>query len=240
MVSNSIVTGNRHPWHGTSPGVVPVRVVCELHPSSLVSSGALASPISADGGSSLQAGQIVNRTVTTLTGPLVRPASKQTLQISVPRGHVTGGDLLQGLAPSKGPMCEGDRACEGEDEYSSEDMTPHVQRHVNGNLPIPGHMSEEERRRMKRRVANRESARRVRLKRQELVDELQHKCTFLQLANARLSANVHALEQQQASILAHVSMLRSALDVSQKEAQELRRRLSQSGRPLSTCTAQGG
>ncbi|KAL6780953.1 hypothetical protein ACKKBG_A09150 [Auxenochlorella protothecoides x Auxenochlorella symbiontica] len=91
-----------------------------------------------------------------------------------------------------------------------------------------------------RRVANRESARRVRLKRQELVDELQHKCTFLQLANARLSANVHALEQQQASILAHVSMLRSALDVSQKEAQELRRRLSQSGRPLSTCTAQGG
>jgi len=43
--------------------------------------------------------------------------------------------------------------------------------------PSSPHLTDEERRRLKRRIANRESARRVRLKRQELMEELQQKCT---------------------------------------------------------------
>ena len=47
-----------------------------------------------------------------------------------------------------------------------------------------------------RRIANRESARRVRQKRSELMDELQIKCTALGQQNARLLSHVAVVESQ--------------------------------------------
>ena len=52
--------------------------------------------------------------------------------------------------------------------------------------PESNNLTEEERRRIKRRIANRESARRVRQKRQDLMDELQMNVSHPYLANPPL------------------------------------------------------
>lgn len=57
-------------------------------------------------------------------------------------------------------------------------------------------LSEAERRKLKRRIANRESARRVRQKKQEMLEELQMKCTALTQQNARLLAAAANVETQ--------------------------------------------
>jgi hypothetical protein len=61
-------------------------------------------------------------------------------------------------------------------------------------------LGEEDRRRLKRRIANRESARRVRQKRQEMIDEMQMKITALSHQNARVLAAFANSEQQRQSL----------------------------------------
>jgi hypothetical protein len=58
-----------------------------------------------------------------------------------------------------------------------------------------------------RRIANRESARRVRQKRSELMDELQIKCTALGQQNARLLSHVAVVESQKNMLAQQVGAL---------------------------------
>jgi hypothetical protein len=69
-------------------------------------------------------------------------------------------------------------------------------------------LGEEDRRRLKRRIANRESARRVRAKRQEMMDELQQKITALSHQNARLLAHIATAEQSRQSLQSQLSIIR--------------------------------
>lgn len=72
-------------------------------------------------------------------------------------------------------------------------------------------LTEDERRRLKRRIANRESARRVRQKRAEMLEELQQKCTALTQQNARLLAHIANGEHQRQSLQSQVAVLRERL-----------------------------
>ncbi|KAL4528201.1 hypothetical protein Ndes2437B_g00302 [Nannochloris sp. 'desiccata'] len=82
-------------------------------------------------------------------------------------------------------------------------------------------LGEEDRRRLKRRIANRESARRVRAKRQEMVDELQQKITALSHQNARLLAHIATAEQSRQSIQGQLSMVRERFAMKLQENNNL-------------------
>jgi hypothetical protein len=77
--------------------------------------------------------------------------------------------------------------------------------------PLDEHLTEEERRRLKRRIANRESARRVRQKRQEQMEDLQGKVSALTHQNARLLSHIASAEQTRQGMQAQVMELREAL-----------------------------
>ena len=74
--------------------------------------------------------------------------------------------------------------------------------------PVADNLNEDERRRLKRRIANRESARRVRQKRQEQMEDLQQKVTALTHQNARLLAHIATAEHNRQSMQNHVILLR--------------------------------
>lgn len=90
----------------------------------------------------------------------------------------------------------------------------------NGNPDAP-HLTDQERRKIKRRIANRESARRVRAKRAELMDELQIKCTTLGQQNARLMTHVALMENQKAVLAQQVGVLQEKLTEKANEALKL-------------------
>ncbi|BDA47047.1 probable bZIP transcription factor 11 at N-terminal half [Coccomyxa sp. Obi] len=75
--------------------------------------------------------------------------------------------------------------------------------------PNSPNLTEEERRRIKRRIANRESARRVRQKRQDVMEELQVKINALQAQNQRLMAHVGEVEAHKSMLTGQVTALRN-------------------------------
>ncbi|KAK9840565.1 hypothetical protein WJX81_001658 [Elliptochloris bilobata] len=76
-----------------------------------------------------------------------------------------------------------------------------------GDPDAPG-LTEEDRRRIKRRIANRESARRVRQKRQEQLDELEIKVGELARQNQALAAHLAEVEAHKGQLAAQVAALR--------------------------------
>ena len=74
--------------------------------------------------------------------------------------------------------------------------------------PMAKDLTEDERRRLKRRIANRESARRVRQKRQELLEELQQKVTQMTHQNARLLTHIASAEHGRQNLQSQVILLR--------------------------------
>ncbi|GAB4824104.1 hypothetical protein N2152v2_011150 [Parachlorella kessleri] len=98
--------------------------------------------------------------------------------------------------------------------------------------PNAPHLTEEERRRIKRRIANRESARRVRQKRNEYMDDLQSKCTALSQQNARLLSHVAALESQNRTLVAQVGLMRDKYNIKAGENAQLYNALAHAKRLL--------
>ncbi|KAK9824369.1 hypothetical protein WJX72_009773 [[Myrmecia] bisecta] len=66
--------------------------------------------------------------------------------------------------------------------------------------PNAPHLTEAEKRRIKRRIANRESARRVRQKRQGQLEELQAKMLYIQAHNQQLQERIIEIERQRAGV----------------------------------------
>lgn len=66
----------------------------------------------------------------------------------------------------------------------------------------------EEERKLKRRAINRESARRLRQKRRDLIEGLQQQCTLLAEQNAHLMAHSAKFEQQHRLMVAQMAVLR--------------------------------
>lgn len=82
-------------------------------------------------------------------------------------------------------------------------------------------LTEHERKKIKRRIANRESARRVRAKRQEMMEELQRKTDEFMHSNARLAAHAAGLEQQRAVALSQFAILRDRYNSKAQEVLHL-------------------
>lgn len=83
--------------------------------------------------------------------------------------------------------------------------------------PNDPRLTEDERRRIKRRIANRESARRVRQKRQELMDDCSSRLQLLTQQNQRLVAYVSTLENQKNLLFSQLATLRERLSLFNSE-----------------------
>lgn len=99
-----------------------------------------------------------------------------------------------------------------------------------------------ERRRIKRRIANRESARRVRARRQDMIEEMAIKARAMEEHNAQLASHASAVERQHAAMLAQLGEFNQRLqttatenDQLAKEISSLRNAVNVSRPPLQLC-----
>ncbi|CAL5225892.1 g8679 [Coccomyxa viridis] len=72
-------------------------------------------------------------------------------------------------------------------------------------------LTPQERRRIRRRIANRESARRVRAKRQDLIEEMSIKAQEMQEVNAKLVARAQSVEEKHNQMMQHVTQMNECL-----------------------------
>ncbi|KAL0019558.1 hypothetical protein WJX79_001231 [Trebouxia sp. C0005] len=77
----------------------------------------------------------------------------------------------------------------------------------NGDPNAP-ELTEAERRKVKRRIANRESARRVQQRRKEMIDELQHKLIYIQHHHHHLMQHLSKLELEKGQLYGHLTDLK--------------------------------
>lgn len=77
----------------------------------------------------------------------------------------------------------------------------------NGDPNAP-ELTEAERRKVKRRIANRESARRVQQRRKEMIDELQHKLIYIQHHHHHLMQHLSKLELEKGQLFGHLTELK--------------------------------
>lgn len=119
------------------------------------------------------------------------------------------------------------------DEYDSDKMggppdSPRkgkrkVGRPIIDRVPIDSpHLTEAERRRMKRRVDNRESARRVRNKRQSYLQEISNKISAMKASNASLKAQIAKDQTQSRKMVADISEARTLFAKASEEGARLR------------------
>ncbi|KAL0029497.1 hypothetical protein WJX77_011945 [Trebouxia sp. C0004] len=92
---------------------------------------------------------------------------------------------------------------EGDDQDWSKPKKKKVGRPItyNGDPNAP-ELTEAERRKVKRRIANRESARRVQQRRKEMIDELQHKLIYIQHHHHHLMQHLSKLELEKGQLQA--------------------------------------
>lgn len=95
-------------------------------------------------------------------------------------------------------------------------------------------LTDAERRRIKRREANRESARRVRQKRQETMEELQARMDRMQQQTAALTAHLHEVESHRAQLLVQLKTVQENWSAITDENARLRQA---SGRSFSPACA---
>lgn len=76
----------------------------------------------------------------------------------------------------------------------------------NGDPNAP-ELTDAERRKVKRRIANRESARRVQQRRKEMIDELQHKLIYIQHHHHHLMQHLAKLELEKGQLHGHLTHL---------------------------------
>ncbi|KAL4444964.1 hypothetical protein ABPG77_004014 [Micractinium sp. CCAP 211/92] len=87
--------------------------------------------------------------------------------------------------------------------------------------PDSPELTDAERRKIKRRIANRESARRVRAKRAELLEELQIKVTALTQQNGQLASHCTVMESQRNMLLQQNALLQQKLSQKSEESVSL-------------------
>ena len=83
-----------------------------------------------------------------------------------------------------------------------------------------------ERRRIKRRIANRESARRVRARRQDTIEEMAIKARQMEDQNAQLASQASAVEHQHAAMMAQLGEFNRRLQQTNVENEQLAQEIS--------------
>ena len=83
-----------------------------------------------------------------------------------------------------------------------------------------------ERRRIKRRIANRESARRVRARRQDMVEEMAIKARQMEDQNMQLANQASAVEHQHAAMMAQLGEFNQRLQQTNVENEQLAKEIS--------------
>lgn len=83
-----------------------------------------------------------------------------------------------------------------------------------------------ERRRIKRRIANRESARRVRARRQDMIEEMAIKARQMEDQNMQLANHASAVEQQHAAMMAQLGDFNQRLQQTTVENEQLAKEIS--------------
>ena len=83
-----------------------------------------------------------------------------------------------------------------------------------------------ERRRIKRRIANRESARRVRARRQDMIEEMAITARQMEDQNAQLADQASAVEHQHAAMMAQLGEFNQRLQQTNVENEQLAREIS--------------
>ena len=83
-----------------------------------------------------------------------------------------------------------------------------------------------ERRRIKRRIANRESARRVRARRQDTIEEMAIKARQMEDQNAQLASQASAVEHQHAAMMAQLGEFNQRLHQTNFENEQLAKEIS--------------
>ena len=88
-----------------------------------------------------------------------------------------------------------------------------------------------------RRIANRESARRVRQKRQDVMEDLQVKINALQAQNQRLMSHVGEVEAHKGMLTGQVTQLRSKWTAATNDNMRLQAELATLRKTLQVCLA---
>jgi len=140
------------------------------------------------------------------------------LPASSDSGTASGGETVLMAAPAKEKKKVG-RPITYKGDVNSKDLT------------------EAERRRIKRRVANRESARRVRQKRQETMEEMQSRMDAMQQQTAALSARLQEVEQHKAMLLGQLTQMRDKWSAAVNENVRLQDEVTRGSGPLETSSA---
>jgi hypothetical protein len=83
-----------------------------------------------------------------------------------------------------------------------------------------------ERRRIKRRIANRESARRVRARRQDMIEEMAIKARQMEDQNMQLANHASTVEQQHAAMMAQLGEFNQRLQQTTVENEQLAKEIS--------------
>ena len=83
-----------------------------------------------------------------------------------------------------------------------------------------------ERRRIKRRIANRESARRVRARRQDMIEEMAVKARQMEDQNMQLASQASAVEHQHAAMMAQLGDFNQRLQQTNTENEQLAQEIS--------------
>ncbi len=83
-----------------------------------------------------------------------------------------------------------------------------------------------ERRRIKRRIANRESARRVRARRQDMIEEMAIKARQMEDHNMQLANHASTVEQQHAAMMAQLGEFNQRLQQTTVENEQLAKEIS--------------
>jgi hypothetical protein len=126
----------------------------------------------------------------------------------------------EGSSDSSGPSRSGQQPKTGEKKKVGRPIT------YKGD-PNSAHLTEGERKRIKRRIANRESARRVRQKRLELLDELQLKIQELQVQQQQLVNHVNGVENAKAVLASQLNVVREKWAQTTNENMKLRSEMNQ-------------
>eukprot|EP00884_Botryococcus_braunii_P013371 jgi/Botrbrau1/22034/Bobra.0024s0047.1 len=144
---------------------------------------------------------------------------------------VTEDSGRQQLSPSLGPIGRGRGAPSGVEGAQVQKKKVGRPIAFQGDVNAP-HLTEAERRRLRRREANRESARRVRMKRQAVLEEVQVKVNLLQEQNQRLRGHLEEVEGHKRTLMHQMSLLRDKWAAAAAENFKLQSELSSLRRTL--------
>lgn len=155
-----------------------------------------------------------------------RPAARKPARKPAPRAAPRTKASAAKPPPSAAAVAaskQADEPAPSADGEDADDSDADVQRKLGRPLAYRGdpdapELTDAERRKIKRRIANRESARRVRAKRAELLEELQIKVTALTQQNGQLASHCTVMESQRNMLLQQNALLQQKLSQKGEES----------------------